>query len=195
MRLFPDSGPWEPFLKTKESGVLSSYVKEDEELHLDTEVFDEVCLTNVFPFWFVWPMIFPFWPWVKVEKHLKMLRVASGSFSLPRVWRHWSYIGMMTRVKKLTNGPQKHMLEQSHVSKEPKSQMWVLHLATLCAWYPTPNLPSYLRQFASFLHLQFKSLIASSTLQVQGSSQRFHHVNNYKDSNFFKAIMVLEDQM
>lgn len=143
-----------------------------------------VCLTNDFPF-----LAFL----VKVEKHLKMLRVTNDSFSLPRVWRHRSYIGRMTRVKSLTTGPQKHILEL--VSNESKSPTWILQLATLCAWDPTSSLPSCLRQFASFLHLQFKSLAASSTLQVQGSSQRCHHVNNFKDANFFKPIMVLEDQM
>lgn len=50
MRLFPDSGPLEPSLRTKVLKVMHSYVKWDENLPLGMEIFDEACfLTNVFP--------------------------------------------------------------------------------------------------------------------------------------------------
>lgn len=64
-------------------------------------------------------MFFPFWSWVKAEKYerLQILRVAKCSFSLPRVWRHWSYTSRMTPVDRLMDGPWKHMLGHSLESK------------------------------------------------------------------------------
>lgn len=94
-------------------------------------------------------------------------------FSLPGFWRHWSSTSRMTRVYRLRNGPQKHMLKQCH---ESKSQMWIFAIDH--AMWLSPNSRSAQLPNAIILHggsqasslSIWKASAESSTLQVQGSS-------------------------
>lgn len=77
-----------------------------------------VSLTNAFPFLVLSKG--------KETRTSQNLRVSNGSFSLPRVWRHWSYASRKTRADRIMNGPWKCIREEAH---ESKSHIGILPVA------------------------------------------------------------------